>query len=93
MRKITHPQYSLNVELHVQLRLVLHSNNTKEITIFSFSFYYFYCMHMDALSGHMSVHSVCAWSPWGPEEGIEFGTEIRGVCVCWELSRILFKNH
>lgn len=35
-RKITHPQYSLNVELHVQMRLVLHSKNTVEITISSF---------------------------------------------------------
>lgn len=43
-------------------------------------------MHMDVLSGHMSVHSTCARSLWRPEEGIEFGTGVRGVCVCWELS-------
>lgn len=56
-RKINHPSG------HVEMRLVLQSKNTEEITIFYFNFIIFIVCTCIFYLDILSVHSMCAWSP------------------------------
>lgn len=55
-------------------------------------------MHIAVLLSCMSVHHVCAWNPWSPEErdrfpgaGLTDDDEL-GWCGCWELNQCLLEE-